>query len=104
MAARVYTQDPDTQKVVMDSVKAVRNPSAVLSRLMDVLDEPMECGHPVECIPDHKPEEAHLVGCGWCKAIREKEEADAAIEAALKEVGHLSLAAWILETKGLRGK
>ena len=66
MASRLASNDPDAQRVLVDSVKAIRNPAAVLARIGKALDEPLQCGHPLDCLPDHDWEDAANISCGWC--------------------------------------
>ena len=74
LAARVATGDPSAARALTQAVKSIRDPRAVLDRIMDSLSEPLPCGHPLECIPDHEPEDAADVRCGWCIVIEENRE------------------------------
>lgn len=38
--------------------------AAVLRTFAIAVREPLSCGHPLDCIPDHGPGEE--AGCGWC--------------------------------------
>jgi hypothetical protein len=72
----------------LDAAEAERN--ALRTKLEDrngkilsalFVAEPMECGHPNDCLPDHTAQEAreHIerIVCGWCVANGERDEARA---------------------------
>jgi hypothetical protein len=42
---------------------------ATLLRLQAALDEPLSCGHPLECLPEHAPMNSGTVRCGWCAEV-----------------------------------
>ena len=81
MASRLISNDPDAQRVLVDSVKAIRDPAAVLSRVLSCLDEPLACGHPLNCLPGHDWEDAEKIRCGWCVDRERALKAEAVVEA-----------------------
>jgi hypothetical protein len=71
----------DAAEAERDAIRAKledRNAKA-LAALFGALDEPMECGHPIACLPEHTAQEAreHIerIVCGWCVANVERDEA-----------------------------
>ena len=73
LASRIASDDPDAQRILVESVKAIRDPRAFLDRLGRALDAPLSCGHPLDCLPDHEPQDAATVRCGWCEAVEERD-------------------------------
>lgn len=43
------------------------DPKVRLTALFASLDEPLVCGHPLRCLPEHDP--GQVVKCGWCAEV-----------------------------------
>ena len=80
MASRLISNDPEAQQVLVDSIKAIRDPRAVLDRIGKGLNAPLQCGHPLDCLPAHDWD-AENIQCGWCVDRTRAEKAEAVVEA-----------------------
>jgi hypothetical protein len=62
------------------------NPKALagLKAMFLALGEPLECGHPLQCLPDHEP--GQVVVCGWCDEVGRLREMAAEHQRAITEL------------------
>ena len=63
MASRLAAEDPDAQRILVESVKAIRDPRAALARVFGAMSAPLDCGHPLDCLDDKTGV------CGWCAVL-----------------------------------